>query len=199
MLAELTSLYAELRSCPWKDFSRLSQPGLVRKTGSLTATARHPVGATCACESACVYVRERERVRGSRTAYIPQLFLSTHPSLITEFPPPEHSGSPRLHFLSTRGQIRKESKNDSIETGRLRVGKQCGAEEWEAAEAGTCAHDPSAQRAGRPPALISGHLKYLWKSSLVQLASSFLFPPTTCTWEQLCVPALFVEENVTAK
>lgn len=48
-------------------------------------------------------------------AYIAQLFLTTRPLLITQFPPGPLRKHVWLLFLLARGQIQTESKNDSIE------------------------------------------------------------------------------------
>lgn len=61
-------------------------------------------------------------------AYIPRLFLTTHPLLITEFPPGPLRKHVWLLFLLTRGQIQTESKNDSIEALQPPLRKKKGGE-----------------------------------------------------------------------
>lgn len=48
-----------------------------------------------------------------------ELFLNTHPFLISVFPPEPLRKPVWPHFLHTRGQIREESENDCIETHGL--------------------------------------------------------------------------------
>lgn len=59
---------------------------------------------------------ESEWDPGLLQAYIARLFLTTRPSLITEFPPGPLRKHVWLGFLLTRGQIQTESKNDSIDS-----------------------------------------------------------------------------------
>lgn len=76
-------------------------------------------------------VSESLRVSGILLrAYIAQLFLTTRPLLITEFPPGPLRKHVWLLFLLTRGQIQTESKNDSIEALWPPVGKRRGGGGW---------------------------------------------------------------------
>lgn len=112
-------------------------------------------------------VSESLRVSGILLwAYIAQLFLTTRPLLITEFPPGPLRKHVWLLFLLTRGQIQTESKNDSIEALRPPVGKRRGGRGTKGREkcftekVGTRQrHD--IQRAGSRPAPISENLKHL--------------------------------------
>lgn len=112
---------------------------------------------------------ESEWDPGLLRAYIARLFLTTRPSLITEFPPGPLRKHVWLGFLLTHGQIQTESKNDSIDSlqppppsssvGKRRGGVGGGGrQKCFTDKAGTC-HGCDIQRAGFSPAPISQNLK----------------------------------------
>lgn len=95
--------------------------GMCSVSCTLAYSFNFPGKTVCECERAGVLglragrpararVSESLRMSGLLVwAYIPQLFLTTHPLLITALPPPDHSGSTfGSFFLLTRGQIQTE-------------------------------------------------------------------------------------------
>lgn len=106
-------LFGAIRSCSIRSVTLQRAACLKPKAGSfLVCNARETSRQwVCECES--------ESEWDPAWTFYTELFLNTHPFLISVFPPEPLRKPVWPRFLHTRGQIREESENDCIETHGL--------------------------------------------------------------------------------
>lgn len=110
-------------SSPWRGVGQIDS-ALQYVTCSANFHGKKGVSGACTGHPGWARVTESLRVSGNLLqAYIAQLFLTTRPLLITEFPPGPLRKHVWLFFLLTWEQIQTESKNDT-EALRPLVGKR---------------------------------------------------------------------------
>lgn len=114
---------------PWRGVGHIDS-ALQYEAYSANFHGKKWVSGACTGHPGWARVTESLRVSGNLLqAYIAQLFLTTRPLLITEFPPGPLRKHVWLFFLLTWDQIQTESKNDT-EALRPLVGKRRGGK-WE--------------------------------------------------------------------